>query len=349
MEIKTGCTKGFICHWFNEIIILSDGNVTTCCQDAKGENVYANIYEHSFEEVKQRFADYRKRLTMVPDCLPRCSMCFNKYRSQPEGVATFNVQLDAAPEQIQAYLQNSETASGYLVIEPTVHCTLKCRGCIHGKEDMNKFRTSGFLDIERLKSWIAPHLPQIKNIRYYNYGETFIHPKAIEFCAFVKKETPEISLTVATNGMPLNSMEKRRQLIRSGVDALYFSIHGSCQHSVEQYMTDKFDFEKMMEILSDLAAMRKEMGQNKPELVWKYILFEWNDTDEHIRRAKDLACRAGVDSVLFTLTSAPSPSKRFTPKSHEWKKLTKGLSFLWEYAASWPCQPRRCNFEEEHI
>ncbi|MBF0233114.1 MAG: SPASM domain-containing protein [Desulfamplus sp.] len=339
MNTDTVSTYRFLCHWFNEIVILSDGNVTTCCQDAKGENVYANIYKHPFKEIKRRFSDYRKRLISDPTCLPRCSACFDRYRKELKGVATFNVQLDATEKQIEAYLQNSEFKSGYLVIEPTVHCTLKCCGCIHSMTDMTQFRDYGFLDLDALYSWVTPYLSHIKNIRYFNYGETFIHPKAIEFCADIKKANPEISLIIATNGMPLHSSKKRQQLIASNVDAIYFSIHGSCQESVSQYMTDKFNFDKMMYILADLAEIRKAKGVTKPELVWKYLLFQWNDTDAHIRRAKELACQVGVDSILFTLTNAPSPSKRFTPHSNDWKELTKGLSFLWDFAASWKCHP----------
>jgi MoaA/NifB/PqqE/SkfB family radical SAM enzyme len=328
---------GFICNWFNEIVILSNGNVTTCCLDAKGENVYGNIYDHSFEEIKEKFITYRKKLIKDPVCLPRCAFCYKEYSKKEKGVATFNVKCDPSDEEIEIYLEDGNKNSGNLVIEPSANCSLKCIGCIHSSTDMKTYRGKMFLELDYLQSWIAPHIEHFKRIRYFNYGETLLHPGAIDFCSFVKQLNREFIIIIATNGMPLNSHEKRVNLIRSRVDSIYFSIHGSCQDSVQRYMTSQFDFSKIMETLSDLILIRQNLGIQYPEIVWKYILFEWNDTDSHIQKAKDLANKIGIDSILFTLTSAPSPSRRFTSQSDDWKKLTENLSFLWDFAASWKC------------
>jgi hypothetical protein len=33
-----------------ELVILSDGRITTCCEDPRGVNAFANIYEHDYHQ-----------------------------------------------------------------------------------------------------------------------------------------------------------------------------------------------------------------------------------------------------------------------------------------------------------
>jgi hypothetical protein len=62
-----------------------------------------------------------------------------------------------------------------------------------------------------------------------------------------------------------------------------------------------------------LVEYRDQQCVNKPFVIWQYILFDWNDSDEEIQRAKKMAGELGVDVLLWTLTHTPGASKRFTP------------------------------------
>jgi hypothetical protein len=86
-------------------------------------------------------------------------------------------------------------------------------------------------------------------------------------------------------------------------------------------MTPRFRFQKIIDILKDLVAIRAKLNLKKPLLFWKYLLFEWNDSDEEIRRARRLSKEIGLDGLQFCLVGYPSPSKRFTANSPEWKNL----------------------------
>jgi hypothetical protein len=86
-------------------------------------------------------------------------------------------------------------------------------------------------------------------------------------------------------------------------------------------MTDNFDFDQILEILKDLVVIKKNMKAAIPVLTWKYLLFEWNDSDEEIDRAVRLTNEIGLDNITFGLVGFPSPSKRFVRNSDAWNKL----------------------------
>lgn len=60
--------------------------------------------------------------------------------------------------------------------------------------------------------------------------------------------------------------------------------------------------------------MRDCRKHESPEtfLEWKYILFEFNDSDEDVLRAEEIGDDVGVDSLLFIITNSKWKSRRFT-------------------------------------
>ena len=317
----------FLCDMMREIVVLSDGRVTTCCHDALGVNSYADIYKESLEDVRKKFIKARSDLIANPRLFPRCVECYREASKMKRGDSIVRFPPNSPTIKVGSYLENSEILSWNFVVEPTAKCNLKCIGCVQSKRRFRKHRKGMFLDLGYLRSWIGEHLVNIGIIRFYNYGEPFLHEGAIEFCTAIKESSPGTLITVATNGMALRSHNDRAGLIRSGIENLVFSIHGGSQKTCERYMTRAFQFDRVMEILTDLVRIRGQLSRESPELIWKYILFEWNDSDEEICKAKELAREIGIDTVLFQLTTAPSPSKRFTGDSDDWKILTKDMVF----------------------
>lgn len=65
-----------LCASLSSPIILSDGRVTTCTHDHDGANVLANVNEHSFSEVIERYYDTRYSAMADPLTKPACQSCF---------------------------------------------------------------------------------------------------------------------------------------------------------------------------------------------------------------------------------------------------------------------------------
>jgi hypothetical protein len=57
--------------------------------------------------------------------------------------------------------------------------------------------------------------------------------------------------------------------------------------------------------------------------VWQYILFEWNDGDEEIARARTLAAEAGA-RLSFVVTHTPGASRRYVDGSPATARLLAG-------------------------
>jgi len=54
-----------------------------------------------------------------------------------------------------------------------------------------------------------------------------------------------------------------------------------------------------------LVEYRNARGLARPTIVWKYLLFRWNDRRQYLRKAIEMGRAAGVDEVLFEKTVSP--------------------------------------------
>lgn len=315
----------FLCDYLNEIVILSDGCVTTCCLDPLAVNVFGNIHEDSLPLIQNRFLAIREKVAKDVCAMPRCRICYEKLKAAgfPK---TGTYKIDPADQEMGTFLEKGIESIKRMVIEPTCLCNLKCNGCMQSREDIPRFRKNNRLNLPGLLTWIGSGIAYLTNIRFYNYGETFLHPQAIHFCAAVKNLNPKANISIATNGMLLNTPERRGKLVASGVDELIFSIHGASQKAVAFYMTRRFDFEKIVEILIDLVRIRKDEKRSSPRLIWRYLLFSWNDSYEEIERAIFLSRHIGMDRIAFDTVGFPSPSTRLTPGSDALKELRNRLN-----------------------
>ena len=322
-----------VCNWIlYESAILSDGRVTTCCLDAHGQNAFANIYEHDWRETfLVRFHEFRKRFVKNIRSIPKCYECITHYGGR--GINTPN----ASEEEVKAFLSPNYMPPN-MVVELTSLCNLKCLACPQSDPDFGKRRigkNGRSIEIGHLMSWITPIVKKIKLLRMYNYGETFLHPHATDFCSFLTKTNSDIEVDVATNGLLLSSKEKIVQLIHSGTKILDFSLHGGSQAALEKYMGPNANFDKVLTNLGLILSIRKEMKSSLPFVGWKCVLFRWNDSDEEMDRVRNLARKVGVDFYGFDLTSGPYASRRFLLHNRAWQSIVDGkecyFDRFWDY------------------
>lgn len=177
----------FPCLFLDEITILSDGRVTTCCVDSLGANAYANIYQHSPEEVFRRFQSIRNMYIQDFNQIEKCKNCVKMQSHLGEKNSPF-INFKPTPQELNQFVNGFERAKGRFVIELTAACNLKCVGCIQRHGKMKEARGQNlFIDIDYLKNWFMPIMQILRNVRLYNYGETFVHPGSYEFCHFFIK------------------------------------------------------------------------------------------------------------------------------------------------------------------
>ncbi len=52
--------------------------------------------------------------------------------------------------------------------------------------------------------------PTLGRIDFFNYGEAFLHKRAVEMCEYIKSRYPHIYLYTSTNGTALSEEQARR-------------------------------------------------------------------------------------------------------------------------------------------
>tara|TARA_Y100000034_G_C6791921_1_gene354662 strand:- start:334 stop:909 length:576 start_codon:yes stop_codon:yes gene_type:complete len=138
------------------------------------------------------------------------------------------------------------------------------------------------------------------SIHYYNQGEPFISKNIKKEVSILKKDHPLTEITTSTNGQLIDSDEKRQAAML--FDHIYFSIDGATQDSVEKYQKGA-DFEKAYKNMADLVKLRGK--KKKPVIEWKYVLFRWNDSFQLMKKAVNMAKKAGADKISFIRTLNP--------------------------------------------
>ncbi len=205
-----------------------------------------------------------------------------------------------------------------LYIECTAACNISCaQACCAPETGITRTRQAGMLDFEVFRRVIDEAGPSLVRVDFFNYGEAFLHKRAIEMCEYIKTTFPHIYLYTSTNGLALTE-EQARRLVRSGIDEVTFSIDGATPETYAQYRK-RGDFDNAIRNLAAAADEKRSTGRDLPFLNWRYILFNHNDSDEEMARARQLAHEIGVDRLCWELTDHPEDmySRRFAPGTPE--------------------------------
>jgi len=165
-------------------------------------------------------------------------------------------------------------------------------------------------------------------IDFFNYGEAFLHKRAVEMCEYIKARFPQIYLYTSTNGLALSEAQARR-LVHSGIDEVTFSIDGATPDSYVKYR-QRGKFEVAIANLRAMADEKRRAGRDVPFLNWRYILFIWNDSDEEMDRARTMAAGMGVDRLCWEITDHPETaySRRFVPGSPHLDAIRREIAEL---------------------
>jgi hypothetical protein len=163
--------------------------------------------------------------------------------------------------------------------------------------------------------------PALARIDFFNYGEAFLHKRAVEMCEYIKRRFPHVYLYTSTNGLALSD-EQVRRLVHSGIDEVTFSIDGATAESYATYR-QRGRFDKAIANLRTAADEKRESGRDVPFINWRYILFKWNDHDEEMEQARRMAAQFGVDRLTWEITDHPedSFSRRFAPGTADFERI----------------------------
>lgn len=281
---------------WKQITVLSDGTVVCACIDAAKTNPLGNVMEQSFEEIWNgpAYVDTRRKIIEDIEQIPICRSCPNRVPNPP-----------ANPEAI-----DSVPKPKALFLESVAACNLACPGC--DRDAIEGTRTKLVLDTDVMKKVITEMSPELEYLEYHVGGENFMHKDSYEVIRHAKTVNPGVFILSSTNGHYFKTEDQRREVVESGIDCLIFSIDGTDQESYERYRVGG-NFQKVIDNMRGVLEWREKLGSKTPYIVWRYILFDWNDSDEEMEKARTMAQELGVDYFCWHLNVAQDD---FSSKKH---------------------------------
>jgi hypothetical protein len=290
----------FQCTWpWDMLVMLCDGRLVCGCSDPYGKRVLGDARTASIEEVWKGPVVTNLRQDLNHGGSSFCTDCPLK---QP-------LAKDATP--VVRPLEAGRLPSR-MFIECTAACNISCTEAVCAPETgITRTRQAGMLDFALFQRVIDEVGPSLVRIDFFNYGEAFLHKRAIEMCEYIKSRFPHIYLYTSTNGLAFTEAQARR-LVHSGIDEVTFSIDGATQDSYARYR-QRGRLDVALANLRSMVDEKRRSGRDLPFLNWRYILFKWNDSDEEMNLARTMAAEIGVDRFCWEFTDHPESaySRRF--------------------------------------
>jgi MoaA/NifB/PqqE/SkfB family radical SAM enzyme len=292
----------FQCTWpWSTLVMLCDGRIVCGCADPYGTRVLGDARTASVNDVWTGSTISQLRAELNRGGSKFCGDCPLKLPLKKDEAPPVRA-ADAGPLPSRLY------------IECTAACNISCaEACCAPETGITRTRQAGMLDFELFRRVVDEAGPSLVRIDFFNYGEAFLHKRAVEMCEYIKSRFPHIYLYTSTNGLALSEVQARR-LVHSGIDEVTFSIDGATPESYAKYR-QRGRFEVALANLRAMADEKRHAGRDVPFLNWRYILFKWNDSDEEMALARRLAAEIGVDRLCWELTDHPETafSRRFVP------------------------------------
>jgi MoaA/NifB/PqqE/SkfB family radical SAM enzyme len=202
--------------------MLCDGRFVCGCADPYGRRVLGDARASSIRDVWNGSVITTLRQDLNDGGSKFCTDCPLKLPLKKEQQPRVR-PLDAGPIPYRMF------------IECTAACNISCTdACCAPETGITRTRQTGMLDFDLFRRVIDEAGPSLGRIDFFNYGETFLHKRAIEMCEYIKSNFPHIYLYTSTNGLAL-SEEQARRLVHSGIDEVTFSLDGATQATYEKY------------------------------------------------------------------------------------------------------------------
>ena len=203
-------------------MLLCDGRMVCGCADPYAKRVLGDARTTSIADIWTGPVASQLRADINQGGSSFCGDCPLKLPLAPD---------EPPPQRDLAVSRDSRSASISSARRPAT--SPATRRCCAPETGITRTRQAGMLDFDLFTKVIDEAGPSLGRIDFFNYGEAFLHKRAVEMCEYIKTKFPHIYLYTSTNGLAFTE-EKVRQLARSGIDEVTFSLDGSSQETYVQ-------------------------------------------------------------------------------------------------------------------
>jgi len=270
------------------LCINSDLTVSCNCHDVDGSGHIGDLNHESLKACLAGPVADRFRSQLAEGRLPiaNCARCCD---------------LRMVDKHEAARRADDRRLPDFLMVENTSACNLRCTSC--PRTTIRGLRRKPSMSLDEVRK-VAGELKAcgVKRVAYLNLGEPFLSRHILQELEIIRQENPDITINTSTNGVVIDSDAKRDAALL--MDTMQVSIDGVNQEMVARYQRGN-DFQKAFGNMKALVAYRDARGQTQPTVIWKYLLFWWNDRKKYVRQAIEMAKEARVDGILFEKTVSP--------------------------------------------
>lgn len=170
-----------------------------------------------------------------------------------------------------------------IYIETTNLCNAKCIMCPHE----NMTRKKGFMS-KKIFEKIIEDCKEVDlregQVFLHKEGEPLLDPFIIDRIRYAKDNLPEVKeIGINTNAMLLNE-EISRNLIKSGLDTIYFSVDGASPETYNKIRIN-LDYNTVEDNIKTFFKIKEEMGSNI-KVIMQMLVYE--DNKDEIDKFKEL-------------------------------------------------------------
>jgi MoaA/NifB/PqqE/SkfB family radical SAM enzyme len=164
---------------------------------------------------------------------------------------------------------------------------------------------SGTLPIDVLKRVVTEAGPEVERVDFYNYGEPFLYKHLLQALRHIRDVMPKAVVVISTDGMQVRQQIEEAIVGEGLLDWVVFSIDGCDAESYRRYrIRGKFDV-----AFQNLERFHRRAIGTGVQVVWQYVVFRWNDRDDQLKRAIDIARERGM-TLWFDFAHSWGHSRR---------------------------------------
>lgn len=201
-----------------------------------------------------------------------------------------------------------------LHVESSWLCNLDCPLCIPKKERKNlkdpPFHVEPSLWVALVHNLKMHGVKTVRMLHFEGRGDPLMHPHLGHLAKVFTLSYPDTIVQATTNG----NFPFKDDLFEGGLTHLRISADGAREDSYQRYRRGG-RFAKVLKFMTDAAEARTRLGlEERVHIEWKYIVFEWCDSDEEMLEAYRIANDLGIE-LSFCLTPWEGKSHRFDSES----------------------------------
>ena len=180
-------------------------------------------------------------------------------------------------------------------------CNLRCPICQVGSKTLPHPR--GLMTYEMFAQVLEEIGDYLFEIEFYRYGEPLTNRELPRMVALAREYG--IRTKISTN-LLLLTPAMARGLVDAGLDILVACADGADQEVYVQYRR-RGNFDKFMALLHLLLDAKREMGRDKPRVLWQFLVFKHNEhqIDQARRMAEDLGIEFIEAPAYYSGTADP--------------------------------------------